>query len=66
MSEDAKYLNVTSMRKAERVMELVSKDEVMKIIKAGCKLNSIINILVKDMVEKVEALPTVIIEEKEK
>lgn len=34
-------------------MEMIRKERVMKIIKSGCKLNSVINVLVKDMVEKV-------------
>lgn len=46
-------------------MEYISKDKVMKIIKSGCKLNSVINVLVKDMVEKVNNLPTIEIETKE-
>ena len=40
-------------------MEYVKKDDVIRVIKSGCKLNSIINILTKDIVEKVNALPTV-------
>lgn len=40
-------------------MEYVKKDDVIRVIKSGCKLNSILNILVKDILEKVDALPTV-------
>lgn len=40
-------------------MEYVKKEDVIRVIKTGCKLNSIINILTKDIVEKVNALPTV-------
>ena len=48
------------------VMELISKEAVIKIIKSGSKLNNIINILVKDIIERVNELPTVIVDEKEK
>ena len=44
-------------------MEYVKKDDVIRVIKSGCKLNSIINILVKDIVEKVNALPVIDVEE---
>lgn len=47
-------------------MELISKDDVIKIIKSGSKLNNIINILLKDIIDKINDLPTVIIDEEEK
>ena len=40
-------------------MEYVKKDDVIRAVKSGCKLNSIINILVKDIVEKVNDLPVI-------
>lgn len=44
-------------------MQFVSKDKVMKIIKAGGKLNNIINILTNEIVEKVDKQTVIEVDE---
>lgn len=45
--------------------EYIRKDEVIKVIKSGCKVNSVINVLVKDILDKVNEMPTITMSEEE-
>lgn len=44
-------------------MELINKDKTMKIIRAGSKLNNIINILTNEIVEKVDKQTVIEVDE---